>query len=204
MHFEPNQVYHIYNRGNNKQPIFFQERNYAYFLKKIRKEWKKYGHILCYCLMPNHFHIMLVPNKKACKEIVLGGKISNMQYLSKQIGITLSSYTKAINNQNNSIGNLFQKKTKAKNLKVDSVIKNNQRNIDYLSGCFFYIHQNPLKANLVGNLKNWSYSSWQDYSGNRIGSFCNKEKLFELTGLCEKDCINQNILLNETIIKGIF
>ena len=36
MHFEPNQIYHVYNRGNNKQPVFVTEANYHYFLQKIK------------------------------------------------------------------------------------------------------------------------------------------------------------------------
>jgi len=114
MHFEPNHIYHVYNRGNNKQPIFFTDANYLYFLKKIKTEWKKYADVLCYCLMPNHFHVMLVPNKDGCKNIVLADKETHMQNLSKKIGKSLSSYTKAVNTQNITSGNLFQKKTKAK------------------------------------------------------------------------------------------
>jgi len=113
MHFETNQIYHVYNRGNNKQAIFFTEANYTYFLNKIKTEWKKYCDILCYCLMPNHFHIMLITTKEGCENIILGGKDTHMQNLSKIIGKTLSSYTLAINNQNKTSGTLFQKKTKA-------------------------------------------------------------------------------------------
>ena len=46
MHFGPNQIYHVYNRGNNKQPIFFNDANYLYFLQKIKTEWKKYADVL--------------------------------------------------------------------------------------------------------------------------------------------------------------
>lgn len=204
MHFEPNEIYHVYNRGNNKQPIFFQKRNYLFFLKKIRTEWGKYCDILSYCLMPNHFHFMLVPNEDACKSIIMAEKNIPMQNLSKQIGITLSSYTKAINNQNATSGNLFQKKTKAKCLKEDPILKDNLNTIDYVTTCFLYIHQNPLKAGLVNNLKDWPYSSWPDYAGLRNGSLCNQEKIFQLTGLSKYDCITQNVLLNENIIERVF
>ena len=114
MHFIPNEIYHVYNRGNNKQLIFFNDNNYIFFLKKIRHEWGNHCDILCYCLMPNHFHFMIVPNNEGCKNIILGDKITHMQNLSKTIGKTLSSYTKAINIQNQTTGNLFQKKTQAK------------------------------------------------------------------------------------------
>ena len=203
MHFEPNEVYHVYNRGNNKQLIFFQDRNYLFLLNKVRTEWKKYCEILNYCLMPNHFHFMLIPNEDACKAVVMSEKVTNLQYLSKQIGHTLSSYTKAINVQNDTAGNLFQKKTKAKCLKEDFIINKNSNSIDYITTCFHYIHQNPLKANLVNDLKDWKYSSWPDYTGLRKGSFCNQEKLFQLTGLSKYNCVDQNIL-NEKVIENIF
>lgn len=111
-HVETDQRYHPCNRCNNNQTIFFTDANYLYFLQKIKTELKKYYDILCYCLMPNHFHVMLVPNNEGCGNLVLAGKETRKQNLSKTISKTLSSFTKAINLQNNSCGNIFQKKQK--------------------------------------------------------------------------------------------
>jgi putative transposase len=204
MHFEPDEVYHLYNRGNNKQPIFFNNKNYLFLLKKIRKEWKEYCEILCYCLMPNHFHVMIIPNKEGCMELMNGDKLSNLQNLSKAIGKTLSSYTKAINTQNNNTGNLFQKKTKAKLIDDNIGFVNNLKKSDYLVSCFFYIHQNPLKANLVADLKEWPFSSWLDYAFNRNDTLCNKKLLWDLTGLSEADCLHQNPDMDDNVIKQLF
>ena len=135
---------------------------------------------------------------------MFGGKPSHMQNLSKVIGKTLSSYTKAINIQNKTTGNLFQKKTKAKHISENMELANNLKFSNYLTTCFFYIHQNPLQANLVKDLNLWPYSSWLDYAGLRNGSLCNKVKLFQLTGLDENDCLVQNNGLDEMIIKQIF
>lgn len=205
MHFEPSQIYHVYNRGNNKQLIFFSERNYLYFLQKVKAEWKNYADVLCYCLMPNHFHFMLLPNEEGCKQIMLAGKETNMQNLSKAIGKTLSSYTKAINLQNKTTGNLFQKKTKAKLLSDQDISMGQFTNRDYVQTCFHYIHQNPLKAKLVNSLKDWAYSSCLDYYFERNGTLCNKNMAIKLIGLSESDlkkaAINQ---LNDAIIDRIF
>lgn len=203
MHFTPNEIYHVYNRGNNKLLIFFNDDNYIFFLKKIKQEWKKYCEILCYSLMPNHFHFMIVPNEEGCKNIVLGDRITHMQNLSKTIGKTLSSYTKAINIQNQTTGNLFQKKTHAKCL---TDLDNRKEIIrQYLSTCFHYIHQNPLQARLVIKLKDWPYSSFQDYYGYRNGTLCNKQLAMELLSLTENDFKNGEIVsLNEKIISQIF
>jgi putative transposase len=91
MHFNPSEVYHIYNRGDHRQQLFFSDENYIFFLKKIRDEWLKYGDILAYCLMPNHFHFIMEPNEEACINITVGDKASNLQNLSQAIGKTLSS-----------------------------------------------------------------------------------------------------------------
>ncbi|MEO7306407.1 MAG: hypothetical protein ABIR78_12440 [Ferruginibacter sp.] len=205
MHFEKDQVYHVYNRGNNKQTIFFTDANYLFFLQKIKAEWKQYCEILCYCLMPNHFHFMLVPNESGCDKIVLGDKSTYLQNLSKAIGKTLSSYTKAINLQNGTTGNLFQKKTKAKCLTEDNRIISSFTNHDHLLTCFHYIHQNPKEAKLVTHLKDWQYSSYPDYYDFRNGTVCNKILALQVLDLSEPDLkAEQIIALNVKIIEGLF
>ncbi len=127
-------LYHIYNQGNNRQKIFFKEENYTYFLQKVNTHIKPYADIIAYCLMPNHFHFMLLVNEV---EINIGGHCSGGTTLSRastgtgvetkastepepktisinhSIGIMLASYTRAIHKQENMTGSLFRQKTKA-------------------------------------------------------------------------------------------
>ena len=63
MHFEKDLIYHIYNQGNNKQKIFFNRENYLFFLGKINTYIQPYADILAWCLMPNHFHLMVLVNE---------------------------------------------------------------------------------------------------------------------------------------------
>jgi putative transposase len=63
MEFEPGHLYHVYNRGNNSQKLFFTPANYLFFLKKIKTNILPYADILAWCLMPNHFHLMIHVNK---------------------------------------------------------------------------------------------------------------------------------------------
>ncbi len=187
MHFDPNEVYHIYNRGNNKQPIFFHRRNYSYFLSKVGKEWKPWCDILCYCLMPNHFHFMIATHEEACRTIIISGLESHLQEFSKAIGKTLSSYTKAINIQNGTTGSLFQKKTKAKlltNVREKEIASTTR--IDHITTCFQYIHENPLQAGIVNDLATWPHSSYLEYTKG-IKGICNSERLFNLADLTTQD-----------------
>lgn len=112
MHLLIDEYYHIYNRGNNKQPIFFNEANYLFFIKKMREQLSSAATIICYCLMPTHFHIIIKATDSSIKErISFGGK--PMQEFAYRIGIMLSSYSQAINKQNKTTGSLFQQKTKS-------------------------------------------------------------------------------------------
>lgn len=186
MRFIENEVFHLYNRGNNKQTIFFNPSNYNYFLSRLKNEWEPYCKILAYCLMPNHFHLMLQATENSCKEIPsYGGK--PMQILARKIGLTLSTYAQYINRQNKTTGSLFQQKTKAKCI---SAAENGQPTLgrgptasttSYIINCMHYIHQNPWKAKLVNKMEDWPYSSFNSYASNTDNQLCNRELLVKLT-----------------------
>ena len=171
MNFEPYAVYHVYNRGNQRQVIFFEDDHYLLFLRKIRDRLSPYCDILTWCLMPNYFHFIISPKDTGCVKRVSG--LNEVQRLSYNIGIVLSSYTSIINKERGLTGSLFQKKTKAKRLeRVEDVIR-----------CMHYIHQNPLAAGLITDaIEAWKYSSFQDYFGFRNGTLCNSAMMFDLTG----------------------
>ncbi|MBI2730420.1 MAG: transposase [Sphingobacteriales bacterium] len=189
MHLSEGEFYHIYNRGNNKQVIFFNHANYLYFIQKTRQQLLPVCNIIAYCLMPNHFHLLIQANENTVKERnTFGGK--PMQEFSYRTGILLSSYSQAINKEQHSSGSLFQQKTKAKILSETE----NGKSISYLEQCFFYIHQNPLTANLVDDLAKWPYSSYPGYTGLRNGTLCNKEILFAETGFHLNDITSKSKL----------
>lgn len=187
MHLIADEFYHIYNRGNNKQPIFFKDENYLFFLKKMREQLMPFSDIIAYCLMPNHFHLLIRANEQSIKERKsFGGK--PMQEFAYRIGIMLSSYSQAINKQNKTSGSLFQQKTKAK-LLTESI---EGRKVSYFEDCFFYIHHNPLAAGLVKQLIDWHYSSFPDYCERRNGTLCRKELFLKNSELTVVDIINRS------------
>jgi len=173
MEFFKNELYHLYNRGNNQQKIFFQPDNYIFFLKKVRRYVLPYCNILSYSLMPNHFHFLIHADERTIATKTIRDHAKNV--LSEGIRLLLSSYTQAINKQNKSSGSLFQQNTKAQ-----SIVKGS-RNYDLT--VFHYIHQNPYRANLVGRMEDWEFSSFKDYCGQRDGTLCNKELAIKLLGL---------------------
>jgi REP-associated tyrosine transposase len=143
MQFQENGMYHIYNRGNNKQTIFFNDDNYLYFLEKVRKYIYPNCHILAWCLMPNHFHFLIQANEVTVQ--LAKTHPVPVSKLANDIGLLLSSYAKAINKQEARTGNLFQQKTKSKLVHDECG--------NYSVTAFHYIHQNPLKAQLVGRME---------------------------------------------------
>ena len=185
MFFELDNIYHIYNMGNNSQKIFYSAENYVYFIQKTRNELIPYCDILAYCLMPNHFHFMIYANANSIVE----NKKTGQQVLTRKIGTLLSSYTRAINKEKNWTGSLFRQKTKAKNLKeyiTYPIVKK-----EYIRTCFDYIHQNPVDANLVSKAEEWKFSSFPEYFGVRNEILINKNLAIEVLNL------NKNNLMGE-------
>jgi putative transposase len=188
MQFEIGHLYHLYNQGNNRRQIFFTKANYLYFIQKIRTYILPYADIVCWCLMPNHFHLML--NTKIlnlCKEQVLPSVNQKSRSINDSIGIMLRTYTRAINKQEQMSGSLFRQETKSicvschKSLAPISMnsIYGKTINIEskrnYPQNCFEYIHQNPVKAGLVEKQTDWQFSSAKDYFANRKGNLINKK-----------------------------
>ncbi|MBI3485410.1 transposase [Candidatus Daviesbacteria bacterium] len=166
------QIYHIYNRGSEKRPIFGSRRDYQRFLKTIRYYQlegpkpklsnftrfhtfkpdlsKKIVEVLAFCLMPNHFHFLI-------KQIKDGGITEFISKLS-------NSYTKYYNTKYSRIGPLFQGEFK-------SVIVEDDEQLVHLSR---YIHLNPISSLLVKNLNQYEWSSFKEYLDNVSEGICNK------------------------------
>lgn len=143
----PNAYYHIYNRGVNKQPIFFADHNWGFFIKRLRDYFtQERADIIAYCLMPNHYHLLVC---------VTGDNFSFE--VMQPFG---TSYTKAVNKEQGRVGSLFQGRFKGKYI---------DRN-GYLIHLSRYIHRNPVDAGLVSHPADWVYSSYRDFVGLRNGT----------------------------------
>ena len=187
--YDANVIYHVFNRSINFEPLFRSEDNYAYFLRKVKRTLSPYAEMLCYCLMPDHFHFLLKPTELGCgpsPSLKIAGKgedeiQQHQQFLSHQFKVLLSSYAKAYNKRYNRRGSLFQAHTKAKpgytDFLPEELAPDNgepfTRYVLYLQTCFHYIHDNPVKAHLAAQPTDWPFSSARDYAGLSDSGICN-------------------------------
>lgn len=139
----PGEYYHIFNRGINSETIFRSDRNYYFFLRKIRETLiPQAAAIITYVLMPTHYHLLV--------------QITSKDFPSS-LGRLINSYTKACNQEWGRTGPLFEGRFKAKHVDTDIYVLELSR----------YIHLNPVKAQLVEKPAEWPYSSYSNIIGRK-------------------------------------
>ncbi len=206
MHFEEGALYHIYNRSN--ETVFFDRENYLYFLRKVNLLLKPYCEILAWCIMPNHFHFLIQATTQS-EKLIEETHRDKTQVLSKNLGIMLSSYTRAINNIYNRKGKLWSHNTEAKKIGGDNLSLSKDYiamiNDNYALACFMYIHQNPVMAGLVENMEDWEFSSYPDFLGVRNGKLVNKDLAFEIIGIDKENFqALSNMMIDDKLLRVIF
>ena len=161
----PGEFYHIYNRGNAKNDIFINDEDFKFFLLRLRQNLfpdedssnriqhlpKGSFSLISYCLMPNHFHFIIKQNSEIPT--------------SKLILKVCTSYSKYFNKKYERVGHVFQDRFKQVHINDNS----------YLIWLVAYVHQNPKVAGLIKNLKDYPWSSYRDFLGERGDNLCDKE-----------------------------
>lgn len=145
----------MYNRGINRGLIFFSDRNYCYFIDRLHKFVIPHAFIIAYCLMPNHYHLII--------------KVKDDGLIEKSLHPCFVSYVKSINLEQNRIGPLFQSRYQASEIQDDG----------YLLECVKYIHMNPVKAGLVSTPELWRFSSYVNYLHPEINSIVDTSIIME-------------------------
>ncbi|MDZ4806669.1 MAG: transposase [Bacteroidota bacterium] len=174
MPFTPNNIYHVYNQGNNRQKIFFTRKDYITFLNLYKRLFSDNCSTIAGCLMPNHFHFMIYTDERCDTKIKQCGIY--LDPITNNIRKLLSGYARIFNTQYQQTGSVFRQKTKGKCLSAIEIKPDSSYLIqDYYVNCFHYIHQNPLIAKLTQRLEDWEFSSFKDYAGFREGTLCQKE-----------------------------
>lgn len=102
--------YHIYNRGNGGENLFREERNYLYFLSLYDKHVGPIAETFAYCLLSNHFHIVVrIRERERCRIANVQGAGSSLLSPSQQFSNLFNAYTKSINQSYDRTGNLFHR-----------------------------------------------------------------------------------------------
>jgi len=186
--FEPGRFYHLFNRGNNRERIFFSEENRRYFLLKFDQYLSGTLEVFAYCLLSNHFHFLVrvkegeeglgdLPGFENLEGLKAEGLKAEGQTapsyprprcpISQALSNFLNAYAKAINKQENRSGSLFQKT--CKRVLVDDEA--------YLVAVIYYIHNNPVHHHLTGRLQDYRWSSYNRILKNDAPKLRKKEVL---------------------------
>ena len=161
----PGTYFHVYNRGNKKEDVFLDESDFRFFLLRLKQylfpdERNKSRlsllpensfSLISYCLMPNHFHLLLRQNLDIPT--------------SKLLLRVCTSYSKYFNKKYDKVGHIFQDQFKQITIGDDT----------YLKWLSCYIHQNPKVAGLVNKIENYKWSSYQDFMGKEPNGICDKK-----------------------------
>lgn len=171
----PKTIYHVISRGNNKNDIFLDNKDYAVFFKylfevKSEKDFLLYA----YCLMPNHFHLLIETIQEPLSKI--------MQKL-------LTLYAIYFKHRHDRSGHVFQGRYKA-------IICNKE---EYLFKLIQYIHVNPLRAGITKDLNNYDWSSHSVYMGKNKHKHLSLEEAFrrmDCRSLTEGYKVYHNLICN--------
>jgi REP element-mobilizing transposase RayT len=149
-------IYHVVMRGINKQQLFEEDEDYSKLLDLLRNYKEQISfEIYAYCLMGNHFHLLIKEGKE------------DVGHIMKRIG---ASFVYWYNWKYQRSGHLFQDRFKSEPVETDA----------YLVTVIRYIHQNPVVAGLCALPKQYPYSSYKDYLDLETESLIDRERVFEL------------------------
>lgn len=177
--------YHIYNRGNNRENLFLEERNYRYFLKLYAHYVEPVADTYAYCLLRNHFHVLVRVKTLAEQERKQSGPVASERARvpnpGQQFGNLFNAYTKAINKAYGRTGSLFEHP-------FERIEVTSER---YLMRLVTYIHHNPQKHGLIADFRAWPYSSYQSLCSNRPTRLRRDEVVSWFGGMAQVEMAHQ-------------
>lgn len=153
----PNKVYHIFTHAVSHTNLFFNQGNYEFLLKRWKEISQGSFNTFAYCLMNNHFHLCVhtLPQPVANHDqlIDMVRHQNSVTHHSKKINNFLSSYTLALNKQQNRRGALFRSRFGRIEVKTPQ----------YFCDLICYIHHNPIHHFGYEDYKDWAYSSYKSF-----------------------------------------
>ena len=139
----PDCAHHVTQRGNNRQAVFFTDDDYGAYLAILAGEAQAYGlRVLGYCLMPNHVHLVAVPQRE--------------DSLAKAVGRTHWRYTQLVNRLHGRSGHLWQNRFFS--CPLDD---------EHFWNATAYVERNPVRARMVRRVWRWRWSSAAAHVGEK-------------------------------------
>jgi putative transposase len=199
--FEDSHFYHIYNRAIDKQPLFKNEGNFEFFLKKYDEYLSSVVDTYAYCLLGNHFHLLI--RVKDDLDLTTFKKLSNLDdaepsvhhIVSHQFKKFFQSYAMAFNKQHQRVGTLFQTPFKRALVTDDT----------YFTQLVYYIHANPQQHDLIDDFRKWKWSSYSSILSNKTSKvkkqevlawFGDKEAFLDYHNLLQKTILENKLILD--------
>ncbi|OLY90868.1 REP element-mobilizing transposase RayT [Cnuella takakiae] len=163
---QPDGIYHVLNRANGNEHLFYNDENRHFFLRKFQLHVGPVADLYAWCLLPNHFHLLIQvkPELKiaAHQQQVKSGfrqaatnPLSN--FIMERFSNWLNAYSKAFNKMYSRKGSLF----------TDYLRRIAITNDQQLAATLFYIHRNPVHHGCCQHLDSWDWSSYQEYQNRQ-------------------------------------
>lgn len=186
---QPNCSYHIFNHANGFENVFTVDENYRFFLEKYQQYILPIAETYAYCLLPNHFHLVVrIRRKEILEEVFRNFKSTNFSkvqnfgkvevtnnmieyYISKQFANLFSCYTQSFNKVNKRRGSLFLKNFRREPIK----------NKAYFMNAVIYTHRNPVHHAFCDRYTDWSYTSFCEIK-ERNSQIIEVDKLLRMFG----------------------
>lgn len=173
----PGLPHHVTQRGNRRQPTFFGEEDYRFYLDLLAESSARFGlSIWAYCLMPNHLHLIAVPESESS--------------LAQALGETHRRYTRKINSRQGLTGHLWQGR-------FASFVMGES----HLLAAARYIERNPVRAGLVQAPEDWAFSSARAHLKGENDSLVKTAPLLALVPDWKNFIAGDSQELNEETVK---
>ena len=141
----PNLPFHVLDRGNNRQIVFREDADFVYYLRLLRryKEELKFK-LYHFCLMPNHFHLVLEPTiEGSLPKIMMRSAVAYSWYFNERYG---------------GVGHVWQGRYKSSLIDKEN----------YFIWCGLYVELNAVRAGLVPKPEDWPWSSYQFHAFGEV------------------------------------
>lgn len=168
---------HVITQGINKEYIFQKNQYKEEYIKLTEKIFREYDdfEILAYCIMDNHAHFLIYTE--------------DIKKLSQAMSRINTSYGIFYNKTEKRVGYVFKNRYYTQEIKDEN----------HLYNAIFYIHNNPVKANIITKMEEYIYSSYNNYKNRKIDEYCAEllfrtKNYYEIFDFVHKNFCGENVI----------